>query len=50
MTDALTFDFLADELATIVWLFNRTADPRLLELARTLKAQGTDWRVHDDAS
>jgi uncharacterized protein len=39
----------ADELATIVWLYNRTADPRLLELARTLKAQGTDWRGHFDA-
>jgi DUF1680 family protein len=39
----------ADELATIVWLYNRTADPRLLELARTLKAQGTDWRAHFDA-
>ena len=38
----------ADELATIVWLFNRTADPRLLDLARTLKAQGTDWRAHFD--
>ena len=36
----------ADELATIVWLFNRTADPRLLDLARTLKTQGTDWRAH----
>jgi len=38
----------ADELATVVWLFNRTADPRLLDLARTLKAQGTDWRAHFD--
>ena len=38
----------ADELATIIWLFNRTADPRLLDLARTLKAQGTDWRAHFD--
>ncbi len=37
-----------DELATLVWLFNRTADPRLLELARTLEAQGTDWRRHFD--
>ena len=39
----------ADELASIVWVFNRTADPRLLELARTLKSQGTDWRAHFDA-
>jgi hypothetical protein len=37
-----------DELATLVWLFNRTADPRLLELARTLRAQGMDWRAHFD--
>jgi DUF1680 family protein len=39
----------ADELATIVWLFNRTADPRLLELATLLKAQGADWRAHFEA-
>lgn len=36
----------ADELVTVLWLYNRTADPRLLDLARTLKAQGTDWRGH----
>ena len=36
----------ADELASIVWLFNRTADPRLLQLARTLQSQGMDWRTH----
>ena len=36
----------ADELASILWLFNRTADPRLLDLARTLHAQGADWRKH----
>jgi hypothetical protein len=35
-----------DELMTVLWLYNRTADPRLLELARTLHAQGTDWRAH----
>jgi DUF1680 family protein len=39
----------ADELATIVWLFNRTADPRLLELATLLNAQGADWRAHFEA-
>jgi uncharacterized protein len=39
----------ADELASIVWLFNRTADPRLIELARTLHSQGTDWRSHFEA-
>jgi DUF1680 family protein len=33
----------ADELVSIVWLYNRTADPRLLALARTLHNQGTDW-------
>ena len=36
----------ADELVSIVWLYNRTADPRLLTLARTLHNQGTDWRQH----
>jgi Beta-L-arabinofuranosidase, GH127 middle domain/Beta-L-arabinofuranosidase, GH127 catalytic domain len=36
----------ADELLSIVWLYNRTADPQLLTLARTLQNQGTDWRQH----
>jgi uncharacterized protein len=36
----------ADELLSIVWLYNRTADPKLLTLARTLHNQGTDWRQH----
>jgi uncharacterized protein len=36
----------ADELLTIVWLYNRTADPKLLTLARTLHNQGADWRQH----
>lgn len=36
----------ADELASIVWLYNRTADARLLELAAILRAQGTNWRGH----
>jgi hypothetical protein len=38
----------ADELASIVWLYNRTADQRLLELAGILHEQGTDWRQHFD--
>ena len=36
----------ADELLSIVWLYNRTADTKLLTLARTLHNQGTDWRQH----
>lgn len=36
----------ADELVSILWLFNRTADPRLLTLARTLHNQGADWGRH----
>ena len=30
----------ADELLSIVWLYNRTADPKLLTLARTLQQPG----------
>jgi len=33
-----------DELASVLWLYNRNGDPRLLELARQLKGQGFDWR------
>lgn len=36
----------ADELVSILWLYNRNGDARLLDLARTLKAQGRDWRAH----
>jgi uncharacterized protein len=36
----------ADELLSVVWLYNRTGDPRLLTLARTLHNQGADWRRH----
>ncbi|HUB79477.1 MAG TPA: beta-L-arabinofuranosidase domain-containing protein [Bryobacteraceae bacterium] len=32
-----------DELASILWLYNRDGDPRLLDLARQLKSQGFDW-------
>ena len=39
----------ADELVSILWLYNRTGDPRLLTLARTLHNQGTDWGRHFDA-
>ena len=31
---------------SIVWLYNRTGDPRLLTLARTLHNQGADWGRH----
>jgi hypothetical protein len=37
-----------DELASVLWLFNRTGDPKLLDLARQLKHQGFDWRKHFD--
>jgi hypothetical protein len=33
-----------DEVASIVWLYNRTGDARLLELAALLKQQGFDWQ------
>jgi hypothetical protein len=36
----------ADELLSVIWLYNRTADPRLLTLARTLHNQGEDWASH----
>lgn len=36
----------ADEVLSIVWLYNRTGDPRLLTLARTLHNQGADWGRH----
>ena len=32
-----------DELASIIWLYNRTGDEKLLDLARRLKGQGFDW-------
>jgi hypothetical protein len=38
----------ADELLSIIWLYNRTGDPRLLELAQVLKRQGADWKRHFD--
>jgi uncharacterized protein len=35
-----------DELASIIWLYNRTGDAKLLDLARQLKSMGYDWRKH----
>ena len=32
-----------DEVLSILWLYNRTGNPRLLDLAHTLHDQGFDW-------
>lgn len=32
-----------DQVMSILWLYNRTGNPKLLDLARTLRAQGHDW-------
>lgn len=32
-----------DELLSVIWLYNRTSEGYLLELARTLHQQGYDW-------
>ena len=32
-----------DELASVLWLYNRTGDSQLLALAKQLKGQGFDW-------
>ncbi len=37
-----------DELASILWLYNRTGDAKLLDLARQLQAVGYNWRKHFD--
>ena len=34
----------ADELVTVLWLYDRTGDPALLDLARLLHSQGADWK------
>jgi DUF1680 family protein len=34
-----------DEVLSILWLYNRTGDKSLLELARRLHAQGHDWEA-----
>jgi DUF1680 family protein len=36
----------ADELLSLLWLYNRAGDEKLFELARTLGAQGRDWKAH----
>lgn len=33
-----------DQVASIIWLYNRTGDARLLRLAAMLKDQGYDWQ------
>jgi len=35
-----------EEVLSILWLYNRTGDPQLLSLARTLRRQGFDWKQH----
>ncbi len=35
----------ADEVLSVLWLYNRTGDPKLLELARELHKQGFDWKA-----
>jgi DUF1680 family protein len=34
----------ADEVVSVLWLYDRTGDASLLDLARTLEAQGHDWK------
>ena len=36
----------ADEVVTVLWLYERTGDGKLLELARKLHQQGFDWKGH----
>ena len=36
----------AEEILSIVWLYNRTGDAALLDLARELRKQSFDWRAH----
>jgi len=33
-----------DNLVSVVWLYNRTGDAKLLELAKVLQAQGFNWQ------
>jgi hypothetical protein len=35
----------ADEVISVVWLYTRTQDPKLLQLATLLKQQGYDWQA-----
>jgi uncharacterized protein len=34
-----------DEALSVLWLYNRSGDPDLLQLARLLASQGYDWRA-----
>ena len=34
-----------DNAMSVLWLYNRTADPKLLDLARMLHKQGFDWQT-----
>ena len=34
-----------DNALIVIWLYNRTGDPKLLELVRLLHAQGYDWQA-----
>lgn len=34
-----------DNVMTVLWLYNRTSDPKLLDLARLLHQQGHDWQA-----
>ena len=34
-----------DEVVSILWLYNRTGDAQLLDLAKTLHSQGYDWKA-----
>jgi len=36
----------ADEVLSLVWLYNRTGNPKLLDLARQLHEQSYDWQAH----
>ena len=37
-----------DQLLSVLWLYDRTADPALLELMHLLRAQGHDWVAQYD--
>jgi hypothetical protein len=35
-----------DEVLSVLWVYNRTGNPALLDLAKKLHAQGYDWKAH----
>ncbi len=37
-----------DEVLSVIWVYNRTGNSALLELAKKLHAQGYDWKAHFD--